>query len=79
MNFLTILGCILIGFGASVILAMNLATSYVRKIEKETFWINVYKNEDGILFSDRMVDTEREAIFDAVGRKDYVKRIKIKI
>lgn len=79
MNFLTILGCILIGFGASVILAMNLATSYVRKIEKETFWINVYKNEDGILFSDRMVDNEREAIFDAAGRKDYIKRIKIKI
>jgi hypothetical protein len=79
MNFLTILGCILLGFGASIILTMNLATSYVRKLEKQTFWINIYKNEDGLLFSDRMVDTEREAIFDAAGRKDYIKRMKIKI
>ena len=79
MNMILIFLCTLLGFGASVMITLHLATGYVRDVEKDIFWVNVYKNEDGGLFSDRMVDTEREAIFDAAGRKDFVKRIKVKV
>ena len=72
-----IIALALLGFCSGAITAAY----YLRNLNKKTYWLNVYKTYDtGFLFSDRLLcDTKREAIFDAGGRKDYVKTIKIKL
>ena len=71
-----IIALALLGFCSGAITAAY----YLGDLKKKTYWLNVYKTDTGFLFSDRLLsDTKREAIFDAGGRKDYVKTIKIKL
>jgi hypothetical protein len=71
-----IIALALLGFCAGAIAA----DYYIRSFKKTTYWLNIYRTDTGFLFSDRLLcDTKREAIFDAGGRKDYVKTIKIRL
>jgi hypothetical protein len=76
MEAASIITLALLGFCAGAIVA----DYYIKRIKKTIYWLNVYKTDTGFLFSDRLLcDTKREAIFDAGGRKDYVKTIKIRL
>jgi hypothetical protein len=71
-----IIALALLGFCAGVIVA----DYYIKRIKKTIYWLNIYETDTGFLFSDRLLcETKREAIFDAGGRKDYVKTIKIRL
>jgi len=75
--------CVILGICTAAILIVIVFEVFLNKhsfFKKKTYWLNVYKTDTGFLFSDRLLcDTKREAIFDAGGRKDYVKTIKIKL
>lgn len=75
--------CVILGICTISILVVIVFEVFLNKhsyFNNKTFWLNIYRSNDGFLFSDRLLcDTKREAIFDAGGRKDYVKTIKIKL